>query len=60
MTTQFEFRLMGASVPDGELEADQLIAIVASLKGSQRRSGASKPTRNGSAGHRSGPSGLRS
>lgn len=32
MTTQFEFRLMGASAPDGELEADQLIAIVASLK----------------------------
>jgi len=32
MTTQFEFRLMGVSAPDGELEADQLIAIVASLK----------------------------
>lgn len=32
MTTQFEFRLIGASAPDGELEADQLLAIVASLK----------------------------
>lgn len=32
MTTQFEFRLIGASAPAGELEADQLLAIVASLK----------------------------
>lgn len=32
ITTQFEFRLIGASAPDGELEADQLLAIVASLK----------------------------
>jgi len=32
MTTPFESRLMGASAPDGELEADQLIAIAASLK----------------------------
>ena len=32
MTTQFEFRLVDASAPEGELEADQLIAIVQSLK----------------------------
>lgn len=32
ITTQFEFRLIGASAPDGELEADQLLSIVASLK----------------------------
>lgn len=32
MTTQFEFRLIGASAPDGELEADDLLAIVTSLK----------------------------
>lgn len=32
ITTQFEFRLIGASAPSGELEADQLLAIVASLK----------------------------
>lgn len=32
MTTQFEFRLIGASAPDGELEAGQLLAIVTSLK----------------------------
>lgn len=32
MTTQFEFRLIGASAPDGELEAEQLLAIVTSLK----------------------------
>ncbi|UER53195.1 hypothetical protein HJG43_02620 [Kineosporiaceae bacterium SCSIO 59966] len=32
MATQFEFRLIGASAPDGELEADHLLAIVASLK----------------------------
>lgn len=31
-TTQFEFRLIGASSPDGELEAEQLLAIVTSLK----------------------------
>jgi hypothetical protein len=32
MSTQFEFHLMGANAPDGELEADQLLAIVQSLK----------------------------
>lgn len=32
MATQFEFRLIDGSAPDGELEADQLIAIVQSLK----------------------------
>lgn len=32
MATQFEFRLIGAESPDGELEADQLIALVQSLK----------------------------
>lgn len=32
MTTQFEFRLIGASAPDGELGADDLLAIVTSLK----------------------------
>ena len=32
ISTQFEVRLIGASAPDGELEADQLLAIVASLK----------------------------
>lgn len=32
MATQFEFRLVGADSPSGELEADQLIAIVRSLK----------------------------
>jgi len=32
MSTQFEFRLIGASAPDGELEAEHLLAIVTSLK----------------------------
>lgn len=32
LTTQFEFRLIDASAPEGELEADQLIAIVQGLK----------------------------
>ncbi len=32
MTTQFEFHLVGADAPEGELDADQLIAIVGSLK----------------------------
>lgn len=32
MPTQFEFRLIGGESPQGELEADQLIAIVQSLK----------------------------
>ncbi|MDN5792877.1 MAG: hypothetical protein L0H22_07450 [Brevibacterium aurantiacum] len=32
MATQFEFRLIGVNAPEGELEADQLIAIVQSLK----------------------------
>lgn len=32
MPTQFEFRLIGGNAPEGELEADQLIAIVQSLK----------------------------
>lgn len=32
MRTQFEFHLMGADAPEGELEADQLLAIVQSLK----------------------------
>jgi hypothetical protein len=32
MATQFEFRLLGGDAPEGELEADQLIAIVQSLK----------------------------
>lgn len=32
MTTQFEFHLKGGSAPDGELEADQLIAVVSSLQ----------------------------
>ncbi len=32
MTTQFEFRLVGADAPEGELDADLLIAIVQSLK----------------------------
>lgn len=32
MTTQFEFRLIEADAPQGELEADHLIAIVQSLK----------------------------
>ncbi|MDQ1106065.1 hypothetical protein [Nocardioides zeae] len=32
MSTQFEFHLTGADAPHGELEADQLLAIVAGLK----------------------------
>lgn len=32
MATKFEFRLIGGDAPEGELEADQLIAIVQSLK----------------------------
>lgn len=32
MTTQFEFRLIGVDAPEGELDADQLLAIVQSLK----------------------------
>lgn len=32
MATQFEFRLIDGNAPEGELEADQLIAIVQSLK----------------------------
>ena len=32
MATQFEFRLLGGNAPEGELEADELIAIVQSLK----------------------------
>ncbi|MFT3876698.1 MAG: hypothetical protein QM708_09795 [Propioniciclava sp.] len=32
MATQFEFRLIDGDAPEGELEADQLIAIVQSLK----------------------------
>jgi hypothetical protein len=32
MATQFQFRLIDGSAPEGELEADQLIAIVQSLK----------------------------
>lgn len=32
MATQFEFRLIDGPAPEGELEADQLIAIVQSLK----------------------------
>lgn len=32
MATQYEFRLIGAAAPEGELEADQLIAIVQGLK----------------------------
>jgi len=32
MPTQFEFRLIDGNAPEGELEADQLIAIVMSLK----------------------------
>ncbi|MBX3193857.1 MAG: hypothetical protein KF727_01995 [Microbacteriaceae bacterium] len=32
MATQFEFRLIDADAPEGELEADHLIAIVQSLK----------------------------
>lgn len=32
MATQFEFRLIDGDSPDGELEADQLIAIVQGLK----------------------------
>ncbi|MCR8670443.1 hypothetical protein [Agrococcus sp. HG114] len=32
MTTQFEFRLLGAAAPAGELDADHLIAIAQSLK----------------------------
>lgn len=32
VSTQFEFHLLGANAPDGELEADQLLSIVASLK----------------------------
>lgn len=32
MTTQFEFRLIGVDAPQGELDADQLLAIVQSLK----------------------------
>ncbi len=32
MSTQFEFRLKNAGAPDGELDADHLLAIVAGLK----------------------------
>ena len=32
MATKFEFRLIGGDAPEGELEADQLIAIVQSLR----------------------------
>ncbi|GAB92491.1 hypothetical protein [Gordonia rhizosphera] len=32
MTTQFEFHLQGANAPEGQLDADLLIAIVQSLK----------------------------
>lgn len=32
MATQFEFRLVDGTAPEGELEADQLLAIVQSLK----------------------------
>jgi hypothetical protein len=32
VATQFEFRLIDGSAPEGELEADHLIAIVQSLK----------------------------
>jgi hypothetical protein len=32
LATQHEFRLIGATAPEGELEADQLIAIVQGLK----------------------------
>ncbi|WP_415972522.1 hypothetical protein [Rhodococcus sp. 077-4] len=32
MTTQFEFRLSGSDAPEGELDADDLIALVQSLK----------------------------
>lgn len=32
ISNQFEFHLKGASTPEGELEADHLLAIVASLK----------------------------
>lgn len=32
MTTKFEFRLVGAPAPEGQLDADSLIAIITSLK----------------------------
>src|SRR4051794_37272964 len=32
VSRQFEFRLKGADAPDGELDAESLLAIVASLK----------------------------
>lgn len=32
MTMQFDFHLIGADAPEGELDADQLIALVGSLK----------------------------
>lgn len=32
MTTQFEFRLIGADAPAGELDADHLVALVTSLQ----------------------------
>lgn len=32
MSTQFEFHLKGAKAPEGELDADHLLAIIASLK----------------------------
>lgn len=32
MTTNFEFRLIGADWPDGQIDADQLVAIVSSLQ----------------------------
>lgn len=39
MATQFEFRLIGADAPDGKLDADQLLAIVKSLKDTATRLG---------------------
>jgi len=32
MATQFEFRLLGGAAPEGELDADQLLALVQGLK----------------------------
>lgn len=39
MTTEFQFRLIGADAPDGKLDADQLLAIVQSLKDTATRLG---------------------
>lgn len=39
MSTQFEFRLIGADAPDGQLDADQLVAIVQGLKDTTMRLG---------------------